>query len=511
MTSAFVDALAAHARERPDARALVDNRTRLSWREVAAWVGAAAGWLIELRLPRGAVVLGWLPNGAEWYLLRLACEYAGLLWAPVSANLGLREVGSIIARMRPAVVFAASCFRGRDYVTEAAEACRAAGVDVASVAVPETALLRFDGPRIDAGGAIRPDEHAHVLATTGTEGTPKLSLYTLAAAAERARDQAALLRVTADDVVLALSAGTGPGKTSWLAAPLVGAAVVAVPVFRPATALGLAAGEGATIVTGTPAQLAMLLDALPGFDVSRVRLWYTAGSVLSPAVAEALEARTHGLVLSVYGATDFGGWAAPELDDPSAVRHRTVGRPRGGTEFRIVDRDGRDAAPGGVGGIVGRGRSCVESFDREPSHEGGPDDWRRTGDVGRFDKHGNLVILGRARDLIIRGGENIAPEEVEFLLRAHPAVAQVAVVGVPDGVLGERVCACVVPAPGEPPTLATLREHLRSQRVAHYKLPELLLLVPALPTVGDKLDRAALVAEATHSSNLSITPREADR
>ena len=120
--------------------------------------------------------------------------------------------------------------------------------------------------------------------------------------------------------------------------------------------------------------------------------------------------------------------------------------------------------------------------------------------LAAIEASGNLVILGRARDLIIRGGENVAPGELEALLRGHPAVAQVAVVGVADPILGERVCACVVPAPGAAPTLEALREHLRRARIAHYKLPERLLLLPALPVVGDKLDRLGLAARAASAS-----------
>jgi non-ribosomal peptide synthetase component E (peptide arylation enzyme) len=124
------------------------------------------------------------------------------------------------------------------------------------------------------------------------------------------------------------------------------------------------------------------------------------------------------------------------------------------------------------------------------------DGWFRTGDIGRLDEHGDLVILGRTRDVIIRGGENITPGEIEPLLRTHPAVAQLAVVPVPDSLLGERVCACVVPAPGPPPTLEMLREHLRAKGVAHYKLPDCLIILSTLPMVGDKIDRLGLAARA---------------
>ncbi len=131
MIETFVDVLARHARERPEALALV--------------------------LPRGAAVLGWLPNAAEWYLLRLACEQAGLLWVPISASQGVRELRAILACVRPAVIFTPTGFRGRDYVAEAADACRGTRIDPVRVPVPEAALLRLEGPLLDAvaGGADR--------------------------------------------------------------------------------------------------------------------------------------------------------------------------------------------------------------------------------------------------------------------------------------------------------------------------------------------------------------------
>jgi acyl-CoA synthetase (AMP-forming)/AMP-acid ligase II len=512
MIETFVEALARHAREQPLRLALADDRVRLKWREVAEWVESAAGGLAAQAGSRRAAVLGWLPNAPEWYLLRWACERAGLLWVPVSANQGVREITFIISRVRPALLVTCAHFRQRDYVREADGACREAGLDVTRIVVPEHSLLRLDGPRSDATSATRLPEEAHLLATTGSEGTPKLCAYTLEAAAERGHAQAKLLKMTRDDIVVALSAGTGPGKTPWLAAPLVGATIVATPIFRPEQALELAEAERATMVCGTPAQLVMMLPHLGLFDLSSVRVWYTAGSVLPAGLADELEGRTKGVVLSVYGATDFGGWASPDLDDTAAVRHRTVGRPLGGTEFRIVDPAGHEVPRGHAGEILGRGRCCVSGYYGDPdlTQERWRDGWFRTGDIGRLDEEGNLVILGRTRDLIIRGGENITPMEIETLLGTHPAVAQLAVVAVPDSLLGERVCACVVPAPGPPPTLEMLREHLRAQGVAHYKLPERLIILSTLPMVGDKIDRLGLAARAAAEASVTLENGQRD-
>ena len=424
------------------------------------------------------------------------------------ATQGSRELGSIAARVRPALLVTPTRYRGRDFAAEADTLCRETGLAPLRVSVADDHLLALDGPPAPADRATRPDEGAHVLTTTGSEGVPKLSLYTLRAAAERGRAQVDLLAMTPADVVVALSHGTGPGKTPWLAAPMAGATVVAVSVFHAAPALDVAARERATVVCGTPAQLAMLLPHLDRVELPRLRVWYTAGSVLTAGLAEELEARTRGVVLSAYGATDFGGWAASALGDPPAVRHRTVGRPRSGTEFRVVDAEGRSLPSGQLGEIWGRGPCCVAGYYGDPdlTRERWEDGWFRTGDVGRFDDRGNLVIAGRLRDLIIRGGDNVSPEEVEALLRTHPAVAAVAVVGLPDPVLGERVCACVVTQPGTPPTLESLREHLRAAGLAHYKFPERLVTLESLPTVGEKIDRRAVASRAALAARADGDP-----
>jgi acyl-CoA synthetase (AMP-forming)/AMP-acid ligase II len=340
---------------------------------------------------------------------------------------------------------------------------------------------------------LRLEERAHALATTGSEGIPKLAVYTLAAACERAHAQARLLGLTPDDVILVLSPGTGPAKAGWLAAPVSGSCVIAMPHFGTDAALELIRRIAATIVCGTPAQLAILAAKLDPTETRTVRIWYTAGSVLPPTLAEDLEARTRGIVVSTYGGTDFGGWAAPHPSDPAAVRHRTVGRPRGGTQLRVVDAEGSSLPPGHVGELIGRGPCCVSGFLGEEGRQAWRDGWFHTGDLASIDDSGNVTVVGRLKEQIVRGGDKVSPAEIEALLRTHPEVAQVAVVGVPDAILGERICACVVPAPGpQRPDLDALRRYLERQGLARYKAPERLVMLESLPIVGDKIDRKAL-------------------
>jgi len=496
LSETLVAALARHARERPGACALADESARLSWRETADWVERTAAWLAAQGLARGAPVLGWLPNCAEWFLLRLACERAGLFWVPVPASQGRREITSIAARVRPAVAVSAARYRDRDDAAELDAIL--AGLDLAPVRVtlPESGLLRLEGTSPHAGPELRMEENAHALATTGSEGIPKLAVYTLGAACRRAHAQAELLGLSDTDVLLTLSPGVGPARAAWLAAPVAGARVFAMARFGVDAALELIGRERATVVCGTPSQLAMLAPELGRADTSSVRFWYTAGSVLPVSLAEELEARTRGRVISTYGGADFGGWAAPAPEDSAAVRHHTVGKPRGGTLFRFVDGSGRDLPQGATGELIGRGPCCVSGYLGEAGRDRWRDGWFHTGDLASLDAAGNLVIAGRLNDVIVRGGDNVSPSEIEGLLRAHAGIAEAAVVGIADPVLGERVCACVVPAAGASPDLESLRECLHRSGLAHYKIPDRLLVLEALPSVGDKIDRRALSALA---------------
>ena len=502
MLQSIVEALARHARERPTAPALVAGSVRLTWSETKEWVDRATGWLLALGLPRGSSVLGWLPNCVEWYLVRLACEQAGLFWIPVPTTQGSRELSSIIERVRPSVLLTPGCFRDRDYSTESDELCERLGLRPLRLQLPSDGMLVLNGSPADDSAALRLDEMAHALSTTGSEGVPKLARYTLAAACERAHAQKALLNLTPDDRLLVLSPGTGPARAAWLAAPVAGSCVIGMPVFGTEATLKLIEAERPSIVCGTPAQLSMLAPKLNQVDTSSVHIWYTAGSVLASTLADELETTTRGIVLSTYGGADFGGWSCAEPSDSREIRHNSVGMPRGGTELRIVDENGVDVALTEVGEIIGRGPCCVSDYIGTAGSERWKEGWFHTGDLGYFDKVGHVFITGRLKEMIVRGGDKISPAEVEALLRTCTGVEQVAVVGVRDSVLGERVCACVVASdPNEPPLLEVLREQLRIQGLSKYKAPEQILVMESLPIVGDKINRRDLTSIAERLLN----------
>ena len=506
-TTSFAQCWDRQARERGERVALSDRRRSLSWREAADLSRRLARGLLARAEP-GAVVACWLPNWVELYLLRIACERAGLIWLPIAASLREWELQNILERARPAVLIVPEWFRDRDCAADASSV-------LAKLSSPPPQLVISGGPRPAGGisldelvqrgsGPLAPglperpaDDALVILPTSGGTGLPKFAEFRISAWFRRAQAQAELLELRAEDVVLALSQGIGPSIIPLFAAPLVGAAACLVDESDPGIVFEELARVRPTIVCGVPPQITALLDH-PDWSsagVDRVRLWYTTGMAFPPGAAARLEGSTRGMVLSGYGAMDFGGWAVPSPGDPPNVRFHTVGHARGGTELRLMDDAGREVSAGEVGEIWGRGPSCASGYFRDEvaTREAWTSDgWFRTGDLGRFDAAGNLAIVGRKRDIIRRGGKTIQPGEIEALLSTHPQIYKAAVVGFPDPALGERTCVFVVPKRGEIITLGDVTGYLRHRRIASFKLPERLELVDDLPVRGDKIDRAAL-------------------
>jgi acyl-CoA synthetase (AMP-forming)/AMP-acid ligase II len=484
-------AVARHGIERGAAPALADHRFRLTWSETAAWMEATAGWLAAKGYERGRPVVAWLPNCAEWNLLRFACERAGHPFIPVPASQGKRELKFILEGTNPALLISKGKFRRRDYEAECGDVCSQLALPPERLTLPDDTLPKLEGA-VPSAPALGLGEVVHALATSGSEGIPKIAHYTGEAAGRRALGQIEILDLGAEDIFLVLSHGTGPARPAWLAAPMIGASIVTMPIFSPEPALALIGAERPSLVCATPAQLAMMAPGLGGIDTGSIRIWYTSGAVMPASLAEELESVTGAAVVSTYGGADFGGWACPAPDDAPDVRRHTVGKPRGGTEFRLVDPDGADVPAGETGHLIGRGPCCVGGYLGDAGRDSWIDGWFQTGDLAELDAQGNYAIIGRMKNVIVRGGDKVIPVEIETILRTHPEVDQVAVVPVPDPILGERVCACVVPVAEAKLTLETLRQYLEARGLAYYKIPERLVTLDALPIVGDKVDQRKL-------------------
>jgi non-ribosomal peptide synthetase component E (peptide arylation enzyme) len=202
-------------------------------------------------------------------------------------------------------------------------------------------------------------------------------------------------------------------------------------------------------------------------------------------------------IVQSYGAMDSGGMTLHSSRDNAEIRLFTIGKPAPGSEVRLVDDAGQDVPKWDAGEIQVRGPVLISGYYNDPEatwQVWTKDGWYQTGDLGNYDEHGNLLKVGRKKDIIIRGGQNIYPVEIENLLMNHPKVANVAVVKMPDPVMGERACAYLVPKKGQSFNFEEMISFLKEKNIAAYKWPERMEIVHALPMVaeGQKVDKKML-------------------
>jgi len=322
--------------------------------------------------------------------------------------------------------------------------------------------------------------------TSGTTGDPKavLHLHNTTNCAARFVNEG--LRIDEDSVLLAfLPVGLNWGLLNVLQAVFAGCTIVLQEVFDAERALALIERERVTHFCCAPAHLVSLLSVsdLGRYDLSSLQVMTTGGASCPIEVIREVRACLPGHLLELYGMLECGFQSHTTLaDDPEEVCG-LVGRPLRQMGIRVVDDDGRDCPSGTAGEILTCGPSVTVGYYNNPDANArsfSPDGWFATGDIGILDAKGYLKIVDRKKELIIRGGANIYPREIEEVLYQHPKVLEAAAVGVPDPRLGERVCACIVPRPGESLTFEEMIAFLRG-KIATYKLPEFFRLLDALP------------------------------
>jgi salicylate---CoA ligase len=497
----------------PDEVAVVDEEVRLTYRELVERADVAATRLHDLGLRSGERVVVQLPNTWQFVVLTLACLRLGVV--PVMALTGHREHElTHLADLAGAVaVVVPGQLRAFDH--EALGHTVAGSVDsVRHVLVASdlrdsrSVALR---PLLEGGGdapasrrrwdADQPaaDAPAVFLLSGGTTGLPKLIVRTHNDYTYNAKRSAEVSALGPDAVYLvALPAAHNfplacPGL---LGALLVGGRVVMLASPEPARAFATIAAERVTHTAVVPAVAQRWLehrDADPDTDLSSLRVLQVGGARLAEEVARRVQPMLGCVLQQVFGMAE-GLLNYTRLDDPVDVVVGTQGRPMSAAdEVLLVDEHDQPVAAGELGSLLTRGPYTPRGYFRAPEHNAKaftPDGWYRSGDVCRWHPSGNLVVEGRDKDMINRGGEKISAEEVENLVYQRPDVLQVAAVAMPDPVLGERVCLYVVPREASDLTLEGVRDTMQRKGVATFKLPDRLVLVEELPvTKVGKIDK----------------------
>ncbi len=446
----------------------------------------AAG-LVAAGLPAGGRVALWGPNSADWAVANLAVLAAGATVVPVNTRATESEVAAVLERAGVTLVLAAPEFLGRRYADEA----RALGATVVELgsepASPDAAAHEHVARR---SAALTEDSVSHVQFTSGTTGLPKGVMLRHGAMVATTRAWLSVVGLRAGDAfpVVSPCSHIAGHKTGLLSCLVAGATARPLATFDAELLVRLVDTEGATFLQAAPTVFHDVVEFVRarGRGIPALRTAVTGAAVIPPQLVRDLhDIAGIGTVLAGYGLTETTGVVAITAPgDPVDAVVTTCGRPVPGVELRLVDADGRDVDPGTRGEVVVRGPSVMAGYldDPEATAEVLRDGWLHTGDVGELDAAGRLRIVDRLKDMVVVGGFNVFPAEVEHVLLEHPAVAQAAAVGEPDARLGEVVVAhVVVRGPGEAPADEEALVAFCRERLAGYKVPRRVVVHDELP------------------------------
>jgi acyl-CoA synthetase (AMP-forming)/AMP-acid ligase II len=484
----------------------VDAGIAVSFRDLAIGVrNAAASWVASGITPGDRVAV-WAPNIWEWVVAALGAHTAGGVIVPLNTRYKGREAAYILEKSGARALATVVGFLDTDYV----ELLRTA-VDVERElpALHTILVLRGDAPEgtlsggefADRGGAVDPEDVerraegvndtdlSDLLFTSGTTGAPKGVMTTHAQNLRAFRDWADVVGLRAGDRYLVVNPffHAFGYKAGVLAALMTGATLLPHAVFDANAVLERIAPDRVSMLPGPPSLFQQLLSHpdLDEVDLSTLRLAVTGAAPTPVSLIEQMRDRLgFETVITGYGLTEACGIATMcrHDDDPETIAN-TSGRAIPGIEVRVVDDFGVEMAPGDAGEVVVRGYNVMRGYFEQPDETATAidvDGWLHTGDIGVMDDRGYLRITDRKKDMFIVGGFNAYPAEIEAVLAAHPAVAQAAVVGVPDPKLGEVGWAFVVPKPDADLASEALISWCRDE-MANFKVPRRIEVVDALP------------------------------
>ena len=474
--------LARNAADNPDRVAIHLGDQTTSYGELDDQSARVAGLLADRGIAPGTPIGIMLPNVPEFASVYYGILRTGAVVVPMNPLLKAREIAYYLGDSGAPVIFAWHVTAPEVEIGAKEAGAEAILVDPATF--PDILATASPAPQVVDRAAY---DTAVVLYTSGTTGHPKGAELTHANLINNVEVSAAdLFQLGPDDLIFGgLPLFHAFGQTCTLnAAIMTGASLTVLPRFDAAKALGILADQRVTIFAGVPTMFSALLHVpdRSDYDVSALRLCISGGAAMPVEVLRQFEDAFDCIVLEGYGLSETSPVAS--FNHPGRERKPgSIGTPIRGVEMRVVDAAGAEVPQGEVGEIAIRGHNIMKGYLNRPeaTAEAVSDDgWFRTGDIGRVDEDGYYYIVDRKKDLIIRGGYNIYPREIEEVLYEHPEVAEAAVVGIPHPELGEEVGAAVALKPGATVTPDELRSYVKSQ-VAAYKYPRRVWIVDALP------------------------------
>ncbi|WP_049785994.1 AMP-binding protein [Sphingobium chlorophenolicum] len=481
-----------------------ENGATISFAHFKERVDDLARALIAHGVDHGDRVAIWAPNSPEWMIAAGATESIGAIMVPINTRFKGGEALYILAKTRAKILFTVTGFLGNDYAAMLVQAGSGAG-DAGPVRdLPGLShIVTLDGPdfamfqRRQADDAeltarvagVTPQTIADILFTSGTTGQPKGAMHShgqalwMPAIWNESNDLRAGDRMA---IVNPFFHSFGY-RSGWISALVAGITVYPLATFDAETLLGLIEREKISVLMGPPTIFLSLMEhpRFDTFDLSSLRVGHTgASNVPVDLIRAGREVFGFDLFLTSFGQTECTALATVNYPDASfETIAKTVGKPLPGVELRIVDADGNPLPHGESGELLIRGPVVMQGYFEEPEQTAATidaDGWLHSGDVGCIGEDGTLRILDRLKDVVIVGGFNAYPAEIENILRKHPAIADVCIIGWPDERMGEVCAACVIPKDGATLTLAELTGWSREQ-MANYKVPRHLFLVDEFP------------------------------
>jgi fatty-acyl-CoA synthase len=527
----------------PDRPALIVRQQGISWswRQLAEQVDAFAAGLIALGLNPGDRIGIWSPNNAEWVITQFAAAKAGLVLVNINPAYRVTELEYALTKVGCRALVTATAFKTSDYAgilaTLAPEIASCAPGHLSSARLPDLQVVVQIGPHslpgafpfaavpglatgqssarlTELGPRLQFDDAVNIQFTSGTTGSPKGATLTHHNILNNGFFVGEAMRLTEQDrLCIPVPLYHCFGMVMGVLGCLTHGAAMVFPGegFDPLATLETIAAERCTALYGVPTMFIAQMDhpRFAEFDVSSLRTGIMAGSPCPMQVMRrAMSLMNLRDITIAYGMTETSPVSfQTTLDDPVERRVSTVGRIHPHLEMKVVDNEGRIVPPGTPGELCTRGYSVMLGYWNDAERTAQAIDaarWMHTGDLATLDSEGYCAIVGRIKDLVIRGGENVYPREVEEFLYRHPKISDVQVFGVADTKFGEELCAWVKLREGETMTEQEVRDFCRDQ-IAHYKVPRYVRFVDEFPmTVTGKMQkylmRAAMEKELAEES-----------